>query len=464
MKPLFQLEGKNVLVIGLARTGIATAEFCAARGAHVTVIERQPESAVADAANSLRRHDVRVECGGDFPELFSGAELIVPSPGVSADLPAIRDARGRGIKVWSEIELAWRFLRGRLVAVTGSNGKTTTTALLGHIFNVAGLPILVGGNIGTPLISLAGESTDSSITVAEVSSFQLELIESFRPDVAVMLNLTPDHLDRHVSFENYARAKWRIFENQRDSDAAVLNADDEGVAQRVPSGPRIFEFSRQRPVPAGAFLRDGSIILRDGAAESAIMRRDEMQLPGTHNIENVLAAVVAARLAGLPDAAIAQGVRTFTGVEHRLEFVAEIAGVRFYNDSKATNVDAACKALASFNESLHVILGGKDKDSDYTTLREPLRRHAARVFLIGAAAEKIAEEIGDVVPMSMVGTLQEAVSRAFAVARPGEIVLLAPACASFDQFRNFEHRGEVFKQLVAQLMEHAGANASARKG
>ena len=464
MKPTLQLDGKNVLVIGLARTGIATAEFCAARGARVTVIERQPESAVAEAAGSLRRLSVRVECGGDFPELFSGVELIVPSPGVPADLPAIRQARAGGVKVWSEIELAWRFLRGRLIAITGSNGKTTTTSLLGHIFNFARFPVLVGGNIGTPLISLVAESSDAAVIVAEVSSFQLELIESFRPDVAVMLNLTSDHLDRHVSFENYARAKWRIFENQRDTDAAILNADDAEVASRVPGGPRIFWCSRLRTVAAGAFLRGGSLILRDGGAESALLRRDEIQLRGDHNFENVLAACVAAHLAGVPADAIAAAARTFTGVEHRLEFVAEVAGVRFYNDSKATNVDATCRALDSFTEPLHVILGGKDKGSDYTALREPLSRHAARVFLIGAAADKIAEEIGDAIPVSMAETLQEAVSRAFAVARPGEIVLLAPACASFDQFRNFEHRGETFKQLVAQLMQHARADASARKG
>jgi len=459
-----QLDGKDVLVIGLARTGVATAEFCAERGARVTVIDRQPESAVADAAVSLRQRGVHVECGGDFPELFSGIDLIVPSPGVPADLPAIQAARERGVKVWSEIELAWHFLHGRLIAITGSNGKTTTTALLGHILNNARLSVLVGGNIGTPLISLVAGSADASVTVAEVSSFQLELIESFRPDVAVMLNLTPDHLDRHGSFENYARAKWRIFENQRDPDAAILNADDKEVARRVPSGPRNFWFSRLRDVPAGAFLRDGWIILRDGGAEYELLRCNEIQLRGGHNIENVVAASIAAHLEGVRAEVIADGVRTFAGVEHRLEFVAEIAGVRFYNDSKATNVDATCKALDSFTEPLHVILGGKDKGSDYTTLREPLRRHAARIFLIGAAAEKIAEEIGDAVPVSMAGTLQKAVSRAFAIAHPGEIVLLAPGCASFDQFQNFEHRGGVFKQLVAHLAQHITADAPARKG
>ncbi len=464
MKPGIELAGKNVLVIGLARTGLATARFCADRGAKVTAIERQPESAVADAAQSLRARGVRVECGGDFPELFAGAELIIPSPGVPANSPALLEARARGAVVWSEIELAWRFLRGRLVGITGSNGKTTTTALVGHILRTAQLPVQLGGNIGVPLISLVDESTDATITVAELSSFQLELVDKFCPDIAVILNLTPDHLDRHASFEEYAAAKWRIFANQHEGDAAILNADDEEVARRQLNGQRILWFSRQRRVPNGAYIGDSQIVLRDGSAGMPLLRCDEIQLRGNHNLENAMGAAIAAHLAGASIEFVAEGLRTFTGVEHRLEFLAEIAGVRFYNDSKATNVDATLKALDSFTEPLRVILGGKDKGGDYSVLREPLRHHARQALLIGAAAEKIAADIGGAVPLEMAGTLEGAVARAFAAAQPGDVVLLAPACASFDQFQNFEHRGHVFKQLVAELNQHVAAAVPARRG
>ncbi len=323
---------------------------------------------------------------------------IVLSPGVPADLPALNAARGKGIPVWSEIELAWRFLHGRLVAVTGSNGKTTTTSLIAHILKSAGISTVVGGNIGTPLISLIESTDDSTVSVAEVSSFQLEAIEAFRPDIGLLLNLTPDHLDRHRSFEEYARAKLRLFENQRERDAAILNADDPEVAQRVPAKPSIYWFSRQKHVSAGAYVRDAQIIVRDHGDEEIILRRDEIPLLGEHNVENVLAASIATWLAGAEPDAIAEGIRTFPGVEHRIEFVAEVRGVKFYNDSKATNVDATLKAIAAFDSPLLIILGGKDKGSPYTPLREPLQAHTRAAFLIGAAAEKIASELEGVSP------------------------------------------------------------------
>jgi UDP-N-acetylmuramoylalanine--D-glutamate ligase len=360
-------------------------------------------------------------------------------------------ARAQGIPVWSEIELAWRFLRGRLVAITGSNGKTTTTALTGHLLETAGVPTLVGGNIGTPLISRVDSSSEASVTVAEVSSFQLENIAGFRPDVAVLLNLTPDHLDRHASMDEYARAKARIFENQTEADAAVINADDAQLIPRTPARPRVFHFSRKASVAAGAYVRGEEIVFRHGATEAVLLRRSDIGLRGAHNLENVLAASAAAYLAGAPPAAIAEGVRTFAGVEHRLEFVAEIGGVSFYNDSKATNVDATLKALDAFPGGLFVILGGKDKGSDYTLLRGPLQARARKALLIGAAAEKIAAQIVGAVATEPAGTLERAVASAFAQAKPGDTVLLAPACASFDQFDNYEHRGRVFKQLVRQL-------------
>jgi UDP-N-acetylmuramoylalanine--D-glutamate ligase len=452
-----------MLVVGLARTGLATALFCAARGAHVTATDSRPAAELTETAAKLEAAGVTLELGGHRGESFLAADLIVPSPGVPLDLPGFLAARKKGIAVWSEIELAWRFLRGRLVAITGSNGKTTTTALTGHILKKTGLPVLVGGNIGTPLISLVEESHEASVTVLEVSSFQLEAIVTFRPDVGVYLNLTPDHLDRHGSLEVYAAAKARLFENQTAADAAVMNADDDASARYAPSRPRVYWFSRKKEVPRGCFVRGEQIFFCEGDAEARLLSRQDISLRGEHNLENVLAAATAARLAGAAPTAIAEGVRTFPGVEHRLEFVAEIDGVQFYNDSKATNVDATQKALEAFSGKLLVILGGKDKGSSYAPLRHPLRDRARKAFLIGAAAEKIAGEIQGAVPLEMSGTLAHAVNSAFQFARPGDTVLLAPACASFDQFDNFEHRGRVFVGLVHRLAADVAARAAGGK-
>jgi len=451
VKPGLELAGKRVLVVGLARTGIATSLFCAARGAHLTVSEERPEKQVADVAAKLRAAGVALELGGHREETFLQQDLIIPSPGVPTALPCLAAARASGVRIWSEIELAWRALRGRLVAVTGSNGKTTTTALIGHILEAAGIPTIVGGNIGTPLISRVDASSDSTVTVAEVSSFQLETIEAFHPEIGVLLNLTPDHLDRHASFEEYVRAKGRIFENQDEHDVAILNADDPQVTSLAPASAQVFWFSRQKRVAAGAFLRDDEVVFRTDGKETILLRRADIPLRGEHNVENVLAASAAAFLGGATPATIASGVRNFAGVEHRLEFVAEIAGVSFYNDSKATNVDATLKAVDAFAGKLLVILGGKDKGGDFTLLRDALRRHARLVLLVGAAADKIAAQLGNAVPLVHAGTLDHAVQVAFERAQSGDTVLLAPACASFDQFENFEHRGRVFKQMVRRL-------------
>lgn len=333
----------------------------------------------------------------------------------------------------------------------------------GAHLETAGIETLVGGNIGVPLLSLVERSTDSSITVAEISSFQLETIQDFRSEIGVLLNLTPDHLDRHESFEAYARAKMRLFENQLERDVAVLNADDPEVTKRMPSKPHVYWFSRQKRVAEGTFVRDDEILFRAEGSETAIARRSEISLRGDHNLENVLAACCAAYLAGAPAAAIASGVKTFRAVEHRLEFVAKIDGVEFYNDSKATNVDATLKAVEAFPGQLIVILGGKDKGSPYTPLREPLRQRARGVLLIGAAAEKIASDLHGTVPIEHTETLGRAVSMAMERAQPGDVVLLAPACSSFDQFENYEQRGRVFKELVAQLESHSAAGATAGK-
>jgi UDP-N-acetylmuramoylalanine--D-glutamate ligase len=454
------------LVVGLARTGVVTALFSAGYGATVTATDERPETDLQETAAKLRAAGVTLEFGGHRAESFLEQDLIVVSPGVPAKLPELELARARGTPVWSEIELAWRFLRGKLIAITGSNGKTTTTSLVAHILQTAGIPTLIGGNIGTPLLALVENSMDTTVTVAEISSFQLETIEKFRPEIGLLLNLTPDHLDRHASFDEYALAKMRMFENQLERDIAILNADDPEITKRMPTKPHIFWFSRKKRVAAGAFLRDEQIFFRNEGSEVALGRRDEISLRGEHNVENALAACAAAYLAGADPAAIASGIKTFKGVEHRLEFVAEVSGVQFYNDSKATNVDAAVKAIEAFPGPLIVILGGKDKGSPYTPLRELLRERARMAILIGAAADKIAEDLGDAVPLESGGTLDRAVHLAMQNAHPGDTVLLAPSCSSFDQFENYEHRGRTFKDLVASLenQNQSAAGASAQKG
>ena len=452
MKATMQLQGRRALVVGLARTGQAVARFLAARGARVTVSEQRAEAAVNGEVAALRKLGVQVECGGHREPTFLSADLIVPSPGVPLSLPALAKAREKGIEVISELELAWRFLRGTVVAVTGSNGKTTTVTLLGRIFAEAGRRVQVGGNIGTPLISLVEDATDDTVHVVEVSSFQLEAVTSFRPRVAALLNITPDHLDRHSSMGDYVAAKARLFGFQQGDDFAIFNADDRYCAELAPEvRAQRFWFSRQRRLDVGTFVENGWLCYRNGAVREKVLPREEIRLKGQHNLENVLAAACAARVLEVAPERIRAAVAAFEGVEHRLEFVAEIDGVRWFNDSKATNVDAALKAIDAFDANLIVILGGKDKGSDYTPLAGPLRERARHTLAIGAAREKIAGQLAGALPLECVETLHEAVLRAAAIARPGDTVLLAPACASFDQFENYEHRGRVFKDEVRQL-------------
>jgi len=460
---MLDLNGKKVLVIGLARTGVATSLFCARHGAIVTAVDTRPESELAEVAAKLRAQEISFQLGGYTEKILDGQDLVIPSPGVPADSAILKAARATSIPVWSEIELADRFLNGRLVGITGSNGKTTTTSLIEHILKNSGFSTLLAGNIGTPLIDVVEQTTDQTITVAELSSFQLELIETFRPNISVFLNLTPDHLDRHGSMDAYAAAKARIFEKQTAADFAVLNADDPASTPYAPTKPKVFWFSRKQRVAQGAFLRGEEILFRHDGEEEVILKQSEIPLPGAHNLENVLAAVAATRLAGAQPKDIANAIRSFAGVEHRLEFVAEHHGVRYYNDSKATNVDATLKALDAFPGRILIILGGKDKGSDYTVLQTPLRQKAILALLIGAAAQKIESQIAGSVAIERAGTIQRAVEVASRAAQPGDIVLLAPACASFDQFENYEHRGRVFKQLVQQLAEQTAHSASGKR-
>jgi UDP-N-acetylmuramoylalanine--D-glutamate ligase len=453
---MMELKDKRVLVVGLGKSGVASALFLKAHGARVTVSDTKSGDELRNEIPALLDHGITVETGGHGERTFRGQDLIVVSPGVPVDAPLLVQARAMGEAVIGEIELAAQFLPGPIVAITGSNGKTTTTTLTGEILTAGGLPTLVGGNIGTPSISLTERAKPESVIVLEVSSFQLETIQTFRPKVAVVLNVTPDHLDRHRTFEAYVDAKARIFENQRGDDFAVLNEDDPTcVTMAARTRAQVFWFSRQKEVKQGAWVREGKILFRDAGQQRDIMLVSEIPLKGAHNLENVLAAVCAGALMGCAPEKIRQAVRDFKAVEHRLEFVATIRGVDYYNDSKATNVDATIKALESFPANIHLILGGKDKGSDYSVLNDLLRQRVKRVYTIGAAAAKIESQIvspkGGGAEVVHAETLENALRKANAVAQPGDVVLLAPACASFDQFKNYEQRGQVFKQIVRGL-------------
>ena len=446
-----ELASKRVLVVGLGKSGVASALFLKKHGARVTVSDTKSGDELRNEIPVLLDHGISVETGGHGDRTFRGQDLIVVSPGVPIDAPPLVQARALGESVIGEVELAAQFLPGPIVAITGSNGKTTTTTLAGEIMTAGGFPTLVGGNIGTPAISLAERAKPDTVIVLEISSFQLETIQTFRPKVAVVLNVTPDHLDRHRTFEIYADAKARVFENQQPSDFAVLNADDPTcVSMAARTKAQVFWFSRQKEVQHGAWVRDGNILFRDQSGQREILQVSEIPLKGAHNLENVLAAVATGVLMGCAPGKIRQAVRDFKAVEHRLEFVATIGGVDYYNDSKATNVDATIKALESFPANIHLILGGKDKGSDYSVLNDLLRQRVKGVYTIGAAAAKIESQIKgpEVVHAE---TLENAIRKAHAAANPGDVVLLAPACASFDQFKNYEHRGKVFKEIVRGL-------------
>jgi UDP-N-acetylmuramoylalanine--D-glutamate ligase len=448
---MMELKGKKVLVVGLGKSGLAAAIFLRRRGAQVTVSDIRSAEALAKDIPALLEEGINVEAGGHGLLTFRRQDLIVVSPGVPLDTPELVQARNFGRPVIGELELASRFLKGRILAVTGSNGKTTTTSLLGEILEKAGMSTLVGGNIGVPVVALIDESTDDTWSVLEVSSFQLESTEQFHPAIAVILNITPDHLDRHGSFENYALAKERIFAEQDEHDFCILNADNVRAASSARrSTAKVYWFSLEHAVEQGAWVDGGAIVFRTTphAAPETVMPLSSIPLKGEHNVENVLAAVCAARLAGASTESIRTAVEHFKAVEHRLEYVATLNGVDIYNDSKATNVDATSKAIAAFPGNIHLILGGKDKNSDYTELSELLRSRVKAVYTIGSAAAKIESQLRGVVTIHSCETLDKAVSAIAAAAHPGDVVLLAPACSSFDQFESYEHRGRVFKELV----------------
>ena len=470
---MMNVEGKKVLVVGVARSGVAVARLLASRGAIVIANDIKPEAQLVGEAEELRKLGVMLSLGSHPESLFVNAELIVLSPGVPADIAPLDAARRAGIEIISEPELAGRFLRGRMIGVTGSNGKTTTTTLIGELMRAAGADVIVGGNIGMPLTSLIEKSSEQTWTVAELSSFQLEMIDSLRVHVAVVTNITPDHLDRHGSFDNYVRAKHRIFRNQTEGDWAVLNGNDQAIADMVArlgvKSKRVYFNSRGQETLAGEkakiYFRDGRVcpsMLAGDESEVEAIAADEIPLRGMHNVENVMTALAAVFCAmgtqesDLP--ALREAIKRFKGVEHRIEYVAEIDGIKFYNDSKATNVDSTVKALEAFDRNVIVILGGKDKGSDYTVLAQLLRERVKQVVLIGAASDKILEQLEGVRPMVRASSMQDAVLKSMEAATAGDTVLLAPACASFDMFDNYEHRGRVFKEAVYGLANrlHSG--------
>jgi UDP-N-acetylmuramoylalanine--D-glutamate ligase len=456
-----ELKGKKVLVVGLGKSGLAAALFLRRRGAQVTVSDLRSAKALSKEIPSLMEAGIAVEAGGHGLLTFRRQDLIVVSPGVPLSTPELVQVRNLGLPIIGELELAARFLKGDVLAITGSNGKTTTTTLCGEIFSAGGLKTVVAGNIGLPVIEVVDQSAPGTWSVLEVSSFQLETTESFHPRVAVILNITPDHLDRHGTFENYAALKEKIFANQGAEDYLILNGDDPVVQQAASrTKSQVLWFSRSKIVRRGTFLMDGMVMFRPSEQGKPIpvVPLADIPLKGEHNIENVLAAVCAACVASVPAEVIARTVASFEAVEHRLEFVASIHGVDYYNDSKATNVDATAKAIASFPGNIHLILGGKDKNSDYTQLNALLRARVKAVYTIGSAAEKIEGQIAGVTSIIHAGTLEAAVDQAAGQAVAGDVVLLAPACSSFDQFENYEERGRVFKQTV---MARRGANEGA---
>ena len=441
-----ELAGKKTLVVGLGKSGVAAAEFLRARGANVMANDAQPIEKIAVAAQ-LQAQGIEVVAGSHPTSLFENADLIVASPGVPLVLEPFQKAKAAGVPIISEIELAARFLCGRLIGITGSNGKTTTTTLIGEVLQQAGLPTQVGGNIGTPLISLVETSRDDGFTVIELSSFQLEAVESLHLFAAVLLNITPDHLDRYASMDEYANAKANIFRNQTPEDLAVLNADDERVAAMKTDAHKTF-FSCKRALDEGIFLRGDDVVSRANGMEKTLISRREIGIRGAHNLENVMATLAIGLACGAAPDSMRETIRNFNGVEHRLEFVTEINGVKFYNDSKATNVDSTIKALEAFDQGVIVILGGKDKGGDYAPLVPLIQARCEHVILIGAAADKIGSALENTKPLHRAATMPDAVILAARLAHPGNTVLLAPACASFDMFDNYEHRGRVFKEAV----------------
>ncbi len=446
-----EIAGKKVLVIGLGKTGEALARFLLRRGAKVTISEIRREDELGTKGRIWKERGAAVEFGRHDVRTFLAADLIIPSPGAAA-LAELRAAKRAGVKVISEIELASRFLKGKIVGITGTNGKSTTATLAYRILKDTGLKSFLVGNIGRPLISFADRSRPSHIYVTEISSFQLEHVDRFKADISVFLNISLNHLDWHDSFETYFGAKKRLLLGQGKTDIAILNRDDRLVRELTSkTQARVYYFSRRRAVRRGCYLDDAELVFRDDGRAARLMKAAEIPLPGAHNIENAMAAALVGHCLEVPARSIRSSIRRFSGLEHRLEKVLTLRGVEFVNDSKATTVDASIKALESFDRPVVLILGGRDKGSDFRLLRRPVRKRVKKIILLGEATPKIEPVLRSAAPMEEAVSLGDAVRRSYAAAAPGELVLLAPACTSFDMFKNFEARGRAFKREVRRL-------------
>jgi UDP-N-acetylmuramoylalanine--D-glutamate ligase len=444
------LTGKRVLIVGLGKTGEAAANFLLGRGARVTISEIKTAEELGNKVRFWKEMGATVETGGHILKTFLGVDLIIPSPG-AASLPELKKAKKAGIKVISEIELAFHFLKGRIVGITGTNGKSTTASLAHKILKEAGLKAYLAGNIGTPLLSFVEKSRADHVYVTEISSFQLEHVNWFRAAISVFLNVSLNHLDWHASFDDYYSTKKKLILSQGRDDITILNQDDRLVwALAKTTKARVYAFSSRKETRRGCCLKGEWIILRD-KSEEKVLRTSEVLLPGCHNLENVMAAALVSHCLGVSPQQMRASVRGFSGLEHRLEKVSTLRRVDFINDSKATTVDATIKALQSFDQRIVLILGGRDKGADFTQLRKPVREKVKKIILLGEATEKIKNALRRTAPMEEASSLRQAVSLAFAAAAPGEMVLLAPACTSFDMFKNFEARGRAFKKEVRRL-------------
>lgn len=448
------LHGKKVLVIGLGKTGVATVKFLLKEGAIVSATDEKPASELKDAFNALRNLDVNLQTSEQSIERLSEIDLVIPSPGVPPFKSPLYEAVTKNIPILSEIELASRFLKRQMIAITGTNGKTTTTRLLGKILEKAGKKVFVGGNIGNPLIDYVSGKQEDDYVVVEVSSFQLQWIKSFRPFISILLNVTRDHIDYHETFEEYREVKERIFKNQIEGDLAIFNADDllsMQLSKRFQAGVMCFSSSSRQT--KGIYL-DRNVLLYNDLSSSV---KDEqyplemIKLPGVHNVENVMAAVLAARRCGCNRPDIIAAVEDFKGLPHRIEFAGQKGGVKFYNDSKATNVGATVRALETFSEPIILLLGGRDKGGDFRVLSWPISEKVQELILFGEAGKYIKSLVGGRVPTKLVASLKEAILLAHKRSSSGDVVLLSPGCASFDEFVNYEERGRFFKEVVRNL-------------
>jgi UDP-N-acetylmuramoylalanine--D-glutamate ligase len=448
------LKGKRIVVVGMAKTGVAAAEFLVQQGAAVTVSEIKSEVELGTIPQLLRSLGAEVEMGAHSPETFRNGDLIVLSPGVNPTISPLEQARAMGITIVSEIELASWFLKPPLIAVTGTNGKSTTTALIGHILSAWGKGVFVGGNIGTPLTEYLLRKEEADYIVAEISSFQLEAISSFKPWIALLLNLGEDHLDRHPTLSSYAAVKARIFLNQGSKDWAIVNNDDAIVRSLTPQiKAQILPFGRKGNGARGVWLEDKSTVLCRCLGKEERFSLERAKIKGMHNVENIMAAIGAASICGMPPREIQQSLDSFEGLEHRLEWVGQWNGVNVYNDSKATNVASTLTALMSLDEPIILLAGGRDKGGDYSLLRKPIKERVKALILMGEASEKMLRAFQDLLPIHLVGGMEEGIKMAQTLAQEGDAILLSPACSSFDMFTDYQDRGRTFKEIVLQLAE-----------